>query len=94
MQKNMNSLLAHCMFPPAHWDALRTPNPIEPVDKEFKRRSKAMEAVSADGLKALVAFTALRLELGRAVTRIDDRRLANFKLAASRKYDFERHVSS
>lgn len=64
MAKDLTSLLAHYEFPKEHWDALRTTNPIERVNKEFKRRSKAMEQVGSEGLKTLLAFTALRLEFG------------------------------
>jgi putative transposase len=64
IERDLDALLAHYRFPKEHWAALRTTNPIERVNKEFKRRSRSMETVSADGLKALLAFTALRLEFG------------------------------
>lgn len=64
MERDLEALLVHYTFPREHWDALRTTNPIERVNKEFKRRSKAMEQIGPDGLKALLAFTALRLEFG------------------------------
>ena len=64
MERDIEALLLHYSFPKEHWYALRTTNPIERVNKEFKRRSKSMEVVSPDGLKALLAFTALRLEQG------------------------------
>ncbi len=64
MERDLEALLVHYTFPREHWDALRTTNPIERVNKEFKRRSKAMEQVGPEGLKALLAFTALRLEFG------------------------------
>ncbi|MEI8256850.1 MAG: transposase, partial [Deltaproteobacteria bacterium] len=57
-------------FPREHWAALRTTNPIERVNKEFKRRARSMETVTSDGLKALLAFTALRLEYGWATSSI------------------------
>jgi transposase-like protein len=62
MARDLAELLVHYEFPKEHWDALRTTNPIERVNKEFKRRSRAMEVVGPDGLKTLLAFTALRLE--------------------------------
>ncbi len=52
-----------------------------------------METVGSDGLKALLAFTALRLELGWRQTPIDDPRLENLKLSPARKHDLERHVT-
>jgi putative transposase len=75
MQKDLPSLLTHYEFPQEHWEALRTTNPIERVNKEFKRRSKAMEVVGAEGLKVLLAFTALRLEHGWSKTPITSGKL-------------------
>jgi putative transposase len=68
--RDLPALLVHYEFPKAHWDALRTTNPIERVNKEFKRRSKAMEQMGPDGLRALLAFTALKLEFGWMQTSI------------------------
>jgi putative transposase len=70
MERDLEALLVHYAFPREHWDALRTTNPIERVNKEFKRRSKAMEQVGPEGLKTLLAFTALRLEFGWSLTSI------------------------
>lgn len=84
-EKDLEALLCHYDFPHEHWVALRTTNPIERVNKEFKRRSKAMEQVSSEGLKALLAFTALRLEFGWAMTPITSGRLANLYLAPTRR---------
>jgi len=64
MEKDLGALLVHYEFPPKHWDALRTTNPIERVNKEFKRRSKSMEQMGPNGLTTLLAFTALKLEFG------------------------------
>lgn len=75
LERDLEALLIHYTFPKEHWDALRTTNPIERVNKEFKRRSKAMETVGPDGLKALLAFTALRLEFGWSLTPISSNRL-------------------
>ncbi len=76
---NLDELLAHYEFPREHWDALRTTNPIERVNKELKRRSKAMETVSADGLKALLAFTALRLEFHWRKTPLASKKLEHLR---------------
>lgn len=64
MKKDLDALLVHYEFPEQHWEAIRTTNPIERVNKEFKRRSKSMEIVSPQALKGLLAFTAMRLEYG------------------------------
>ena len=79
MAKDLPSLLVHYDFPREHWDALRTTNPIERVNKEFKRRSKVMEVVGAEGLKVLLAFTALKLEFGWAQTPITSGKLRTLK---------------
>jgi putative transposase len=85
MAKDLDALLCHYDFAREHWSALRTTNPIERVNKEFKRRSKSMEQMSPDGLKALLAFTALRLEFGWSTTPITSTKLANLYLAPSRQ---------
>jgi len=77
MERDLDALLVHYDFPALHWDALRTTNPIERVNKEFKRRSKAMETIGPDGLKVLLAFTALRLEFGWATAPISSNKLAH-----------------
>ncbi len=79
MAKDIDTLLVHYEFPPEHWNALRTTNPIERVNKEFKRRSKSMEVISPEGLKGLLAFTAMRLEYGWRVTPITSGRLKNLR---------------
>ena len=83
--KDLDALFVHYEFPPEHREALRTTNPIERVNKEFKRRSKAMETVSADGLKALLAFTALRLEFGWGMTPIHSASLARLRYRTERE---------
>ena len=85
IEKDIDALLVHYEFPKEHWDALRTTNPIERVNKEFKRRSKSMEVVSPDGLKALLAFIALRLEYGWATTPITSNKLKNLPSGWHRK---------
>ena len=77
LARDLDALLVHYEFPQTHWDALRTTNPIERINKEFKRRSKSMETIGPDGLKVLLAFTALRLEYGWATTPITSGKLAH-----------------
>lgn len=89
-EKDLEPLLCHYDFPREHWNALRTTNPIERVNKEFKRRFKSMEQVGSDGLKALLAFTALRLEFGWTTTPINSPKLANLLLSSRR----QKHVNS
>jgi putative transposase len=85
LERNIDELLAHYRFPPEHWEALRTTNPIERVNKEFKRRSRAMEVVSPNGLKPLLAFTAIRLEYGWVQTPITSNKLRKLKWREARE---------
>lgn len=85
MEKDLEALLVHYEYPKEHWEALRTTNPIERVNKEFKRRAKPMEVVSPDGLKALLAFTALRLEYGWMTTPITSNKLTRLKYRERRE---------
>ena len=64
LEKDLESLLNHYKFDKQFWLALKTTNPIERVNKEFKRRSHSMEHVGEDTLKVLLVFTAMRLEVG------------------------------
>jgi putative transposase len=89
LEKDIEALLVHYTYPPEHWDALRTTNPIERVNKEFKRRSKAMEVVGPDGLKVLLAFTALRLEFGWSTTPINSNSLLQLKYRKDRDHKLE-----
>lgn len=84
-EKDVDALFSHYDFPPEHWASLRTTNPIERVNKEFKRRSKSMEQMGPDGLKALLAFTALRLEFGWSMTPISSPKLANLHLSPTKR---------
>jgi transposase-like protein len=84
-ERDLGALLCHYDFPRDYWSALRTTNPIERVNKEFKRRSKSMEQMGADGLKALLAFTALRLEFGWSTTPLTSAKLGNLTQAPTRK---------
>jgi putative transposase len=82
IERDLDELLVHYEFPQEHWEALRTTNPIERVNKEFKRRSRAMETIGPDGLKVLLAFTALRIEYGWAITAINSPKLAHLRYRA------------
>ena len=64
LEKDLDSLLTHYRFEKSLWRALKTTNPIERVNREFKRRTKAMDTLGERTLQVLVAFTAIRLEYG------------------------------
>jgi putative transposase len=70
LEKDLDSLLMHYRFDRPLWRALKTTNPIERVNREFKRRTKAMDSLGERTLQVLVAFTAIRLEFGWARTPV------------------------
>jgi putative transposase len=63
LEKDLDSLLAHYKFDKRLWLTLKTTNPIERINKEFKKRSRAMGSLGEHTLECLLAFTALRLEM-------------------------------
>jgi len=64
LEKDLESLLVHYSFDRKYWRSLRTTNSIERVNKELKRRYKSMGSIGETNLTSLLAFTALRLEMG------------------------------
>lgn len=79
LPKDKEALLVHYDFPKEHWTTLRTTNPIERVNRECKPRSKAMDTIGPDGLKALLALTALRLEASWGAASLNNPKLKNLK---------------
>jgi len=63
LEKDLESLVAYYAFDESYWSALRTTNPIERVNKEFKRRTKSMESLGESTLEIVVVFVALKLEM-------------------------------
>jgi putative transposase len=59
LEKDLDSLLCFFDFEKKLWHSLRTTNGIERINKEFKRRTKAMEMVGEMTLSKVLAFTAL-----------------------------------
>ena len=84
LEKDLESLLAHYRFDKRFWQALKTTNPIERINKEFKRRTKSMETIGEATLEAVVAFVCLRLEVGWQHHTIDARALDNLSLSPTR----------
>lgn len=61
---SINSTLRYLDFPEEEWVALRTTNPIERLNKEFKRRTKSMEIVAGEAsCYNLLAVISLRMEV-------------------------------
>jgi putative transposase len=85
IEKDLDALLYHHRFEERFWPALKTTNPVERLNKEFKRRTKSMETLGENTLMAVVAFTALRLELGWHRTPIDSQAMWNLKGMKDRK---------
>lgn len=77
IQKDLESLLIHYTFDQSYWRTLKTTNPIERVNKELKRRTKSMETLGESTLMSVVAFTALKLEMGWKMYKVNDQRHEN-----------------
>jgi putative transposase len=71
LAKDLNSLVTHYRFDKRCWVALRTTNAIEVVNRQFKRRTKTMDTMGEQTLEAVLAFTALKLEIFWQKSRID-----------------------
>jgi transposase-like protein len=77
LAKDLEALLVHYRFEQRFWKALKTTNAIERLNKELKRRTKSMETVGESTLTTVVAFTALRLEVGWQMHPVDSPVLDN-----------------
>jgi putative transposase len=63
LETNIESALTFMSFPSEEWLALRTTNPIERLNKEFKRRTKTMEIVAGEkSCYSLLAVVSIRME--------------------------------
>lgn len=62
IEKDLESLLVHYRFDKSLWRALKTTNPIERINREFKRRTKSMDTLGEKTLETLLAFISLRFE--------------------------------
>lgn len=80
LSKDLDSLVTHYRFDRSVWRALKTTNSIERVNKEFKRRTKAMETVGEKTLRSVLVFTALKLEMGWRMKPVDAKSLQRFGL--------------
>lgn len=77
LEKDLTSLLAHYKFDKWLWQALKTTNPVERVNKEIRRRTKTMDAVGEGNLSVVIAFVALRLEAGWRRQKVNSRSIYN-----------------
>lgn len=79
LEKDLDSLLVHYRFEQSFWVVLRTTNSIERINKELKRRYKSMEKIGESTLTCLLAFTALRLEMGWQNHPVNSKATLNLK---------------
>ena len=79
IEKDLDSLVVHYRFESRFWMALKTTNPIERVNREFKKRYRSMGTLGEQTLECLLAFTALRLEMGWRQVSIDHQGLAKLR---------------
>jgi len=64
LESSLNATLTYLKFPKTEWKSLRTTNPIERLNKEFKRRTKSMETVAGEkSCYNLLVVICLRMEL-------------------------------
>lgn len=64
LEASIDSTLRYLDFPEDEWVSLRTTNPIERLNKEFKRRTKSMEIVAGEAsCYNLLAVISLRMEV-------------------------------
>jgi putative transposase len=65
IERDLKSLLRFYAWEPRYWPSLRTTNPIERVQKEVKRRTKAMEILEGEKTTSrLLAYVAMTMNLG------------------------------
>jgi len=61
--RDLESLLRFFDFDPTYWTTLRTTNPIERLNKEFKRRTRAMEVTGGEqSTYRILTYVAMNLE--------------------------------
>lgn len=92
LEKDLDSLLVHYRFDRSLWRALKTTNTVERVHKEFKRRTKVMEGLGERILRCIVAFIALKLEMGWRKDAINASKFQN--LAGVKKNEIESTVTA
>ena len=91
IEKDLDALLSHHQFSATVKHALRSTNSVERINKEFKRRSKSMDSIGEMRLKTLLAFTAMRLELGWRKRGVDtfDQQITNVRKSLLKDLDLE-----
>ena len=63
IERDLDSLLRFHQFHPTYWATLRTTNPIERLNKEFKRRTRAMEVTGGElSTYRILTYVAMTME--------------------------------
>lgn len=71
LEKDLDSLLTFFKFDRNLAVALRTTNAIETINRQFKRRTRGMDTMGEATLESVLVFTALKIEFGWSLNRID-----------------------
>ena len=65
LKTNAGRCLTYLNFEEEYWVSLRTTNPIERLNKEYKRRTKPMEIVAGEAsLYNILGFVSVKMEIG------------------------------
>lgn len=94
LEKDLDSLLTFFRFEKEFWLALRTTNPIERVNKEFKKRAKTMGSMGEETQDCLLAFISLQLELKWRSNPVNSTKLLHLKNTQVKQNYVEEAVSS
>jgi putative transposase len=63
IERDLDSLLRFFQFDPIYWTTIRTTNPIERLNKEVKRRTRAMEITGGEmATYRILAYIAMTME--------------------------------
>jgi putative transposase len=63
IERDLDSLLRFFDFEPTYWTSIRTTNPIERLNKEFKRRTRAMEVTGGEtATYRILSYVAMTIE--------------------------------
>ena len=87
IEKDLESLLVHYRFDKSLWRALKTTNPIERINREFKRRTKSMDTLGEKTLETLLAFISLRFEYHWQRTPVNSAQLENLRWIKQNKIE-------
>jgi putative transposase len=89
LEDDLEALLAFYAFPRIEWPSLRTTNPIERLNKEYKRRTNSMEIVGGEkSMYTLLAYISMRMELGWRSAKLGQKNVVNlspFQVALTHK---------